>query len=248
MDVFFVLACWRRVSWIGKSPIAMWKFCSFSRFLSICCCTYHSAHMMNSRQQFHIESYRCDFSGGTMLSQLSQCANIYLANTSYAGCAAQLSVRKMWILSSHELISSYFVSHVNFSSSLLMSSCACWTLTLSHTKFSSIFPFLLFTSAEYRVGCFTDIAAHRGWLLHWILSICKMYKANQRKCAGKYMQEIAFARVTARDPNASLPGARTRWAHSSYGKHSSFVCNPSIFRLITDLVPISFFVLLHPDW
>lgn len=30
--------------------------------------------------------------GSTMLSQLSQCANIYLLNTSYAGCANQLNV------------------------------------------------------------------------------------------------------------------------------------------------------------
>lgn len=51
MDAFFVLACWRRVSWIGNSSIAMWKFCSFTRFLSICC-TNHRAHMMNSRRQF----------------------------------------------------------------------------------------------------------------------------------------------------------------------------------------------------
>ena len=33
--------------------------------------------------------------GAALLNQLSQCANIYLANTSYAGCASQLAVSKL---------------------------------------------------------------------------------------------------------------------------------------------------------
>lgn len=32
--------------------------------------------------------------GSALLNQLSQCANLYLANTSYAGCAAQLAVSR----------------------------------------------------------------------------------------------------------------------------------------------------------
>lgn len=32
--------------------------------------------------------------GAALLNQLSQCANIYLANTSYAGCASQLAVSR----------------------------------------------------------------------------------------------------------------------------------------------------------
>ena len=33
--------------------------------------------------------------GAALLNQLSQCSNIYLANTSYAGCASQLAVSKL---------------------------------------------------------------------------------------------------------------------------------------------------------
>lgn len=36
--------------------------------------------------------------GASLLSQLSQCANTYLANTSYAGCASQLAVSKFFMI------------------------------------------------------------------------------------------------------------------------------------------------------
>lgn len=58
--------------------------------------------LCNSTQNFSIVTrdacYGCFFRvgvlppGSSLLNQLSQCANIYLANTSYAGCAAQLAV------------------------------------------------------------------------------------------------------------------------------------------------------------
>lgn len=38
--------------------------------------------------------------GASLLNQLSQCANIYLSNTSYAGCAIQLSVSALVSLKS----------------------------------------------------------------------------------------------------------------------------------------------------
>lgn len=138
-------------------------------------------------------------SGGTMLNQLSQCANIYLANTSYAGCSIQLSVRN--ILSHWHL-----TRWADFLRLLCSCHHACWMLTLA--EFSTLKFFINFLTAEYRVWCNSDITTHNGWLLHGLLSICAMYTKNQRKCAGKYWRfgsryEIDVTRSSS-EPNRSL--------------------------------------------
>jgi hypothetical protein len=69
--------------------------------------------------------------GAALLNQLSQCANVYLSNTSYAGCATQLAVCfiKFYIFS-QDFSSHYFsykiprsileISHVSAQKSLFI--------------------------------------------------------------------------------------------------------------------------------
>lgn len=185
MDVFFVSVYWRLVSYaifiliLDEFEIPkLWNFHpKFTMIVSSCkCCSYKIFALI-------IYNFLFILSGGTMLNQLSQCANIYLANTSYAGCSIQLSVRNILsqslscLPSSSSLMSSYMlnVDMLNF----------------QQMKFSSIF-----LSAEYRGWRDSDFTANGRRLLHRLLSICAMYKENQRKCAGKYWRlPVSFMRL-----------------------------------------------------
>lgn len=87
----------RRVKWIFNG------FCASSnKLLSILNLLCNSTQ--NSSTVVRDACYGCFFRvgvltpGATLLNQLSQCANIYLSNTSYAGCANQLSVSAISII------------------------------------------------------------------------------------------------------------------------------------------------------
>lgn len=134
--------CWRkqrRIKWIFNG------FSAFSnKLLSLLNLLCNSTQ--NSSVTVRDACYGCFFRvgvlppGASLLNQLSQCANIYLSNTSYAGCAAQLSVSALVSLKSTNfhhfcvkivLIRSLTNGSINFIQFCVELPCVCFWCVIS---------------------------------------------------------------------------------------------------------------------
>lgn len=88
----------RRVKWIFNVYLDAFSNKLLSLLNLLCNSTQNSSTVVRDA------CYGCFFRvgvltpGATLLNQLSQCANIYLSNTSYAGCATQLAVSAILII------------------------------------------------------------------------------------------------------------------------------------------------------
>lgn len=86
----------RRMKWIFNGTFSAFSNKLLSLLNLLCNSTQNSSVTVRDA------CYGCFFRvgvlppGASLLNQLSQCANIYLSNTSYAGCATQLSV-SAWV-------------------------------------------------------------------------------------------------------------------------------------------------------